>query len=167
MIVGSESKPGLAALLVAGWISICGTASAAELLGPAPVVHGLDRAVYSIALGDGQGAFSAARSFLLTDGEALSIVTSDFNEDDRTDIAVGAWGLIPCYEGLIVLLSREDGGFDQLPTLTTPGVPYLLEVDDYDLDGAQDIAAVSVTSEGDATVTVFRGDGAGDTQLSY
>jgi FG-GAP-like repeat/Abnormal spindle-like microcephaly-assoc'd, ASPM-SPD-2-Hydin len=117
----------------------------------------------SIFLGNGDGTYQTPETISLAGVSALPIglVVGDFNNDGKTDIAVG-------YEsgtGVSVLLGNGDGTF-QAPQVTAAGDDsYALAVGDFNGDGLLDMA-VSNYSEGTVNILLGKGDGTFQTAVS-
>ena len=108
----------------------------------------------AILLGNGAGGFSAPTSFAV--GQApSSIVTADFNNDGKSDLAVG----IQSPDIVNVVFGDGQGGFSGSITLNSGGTPRALAAADFNGDGRVDLAA---GNSGSNNVSVFLNNGAGN-----
>src|SRR5438270_809590 len=110
----------------------------------------------AVALGDGTGHLGSFNTIASPTSEPV-IATADFNGDGRSDLVVGAASAT----GVSVLLADAGGAFSAAPSspLATAGNTASIATDDFNGDGAQDIAVLVAGSPGH--VAVFLGDGAG------
>lgn len=106
-----------------------------------------------ILAGDGEGGLSLASSYPI-DGASVSMVTGDFDEDSRPDLAIGQ--LTRFDNDIYVLLNQGDLAFDSRRHSTFDG-PGVLMVDDLDNDFHQDIAVATSLGE----FAILFGDGTG------
>jgi hypothetical protein len=110
----------------------------------------------SVLLGNGDGTFQPQVTYAVG-GQPLAIVTADFNDDGRTDLAVAN----AADETVSVLLGNGDGTFQ--PQVTY-GVGYFSDAivaADFNDDGRTDLA---VANAGAASVSVLLGNGDGTFQ---
>lgn len=107
-----------------------------------------DESALEIFLNDGEGVYTAGSTFDLAARRPLDLRLSDLDGDGHLDVAVGLedrFLVSPEDEADVVAvrLGNGDGTFrDQInvPTVRNPG---RLAVDDFDVDGVPDIAAVN------------------------
>jgi Bacterial Ig-like domain (group 3)/FG-GAP-like repeat/FG-GAP repeat len=110
--------------------------------------------VVSILLGKGDGTFTAAPAVPVTNMEAGSIVTGDFNGDGKQDFAV----TLPDNYELLVMLGNGDGTFTEGQTITDTDGPFFVTTGDFNGDGKADLA---VANPAGRNVTVLLGNGDG------
>jgi hypothetical protein len=114
-----------------------------------------------IFLGYGNGTFADQRIFPTGSSRPLFIITSDFNNDNRSDIAVANYGT----DSVGIFLGYGDGSF-QIQTAYSTGydsLPYSLAVGDFDKDDHLDIAVANTGTDnvgillgyGNMTLTVY------------
>ena len=107
----------------------------------------------AILLGDGHGSFGAPTQFPVGRG-ATRVVTSDFNADGKTDVAV-----LNSNDGSVsVLLGDGQGGLGPQITTTVGGSPVGLAVGDFNGDGTSDLV---VTDFLGGRIIVLLGSGVG------
>jgi hypothetical protein len=128
------NKDGRADLAVAGYTDIQGSGSV------------------SVLLGNGSGGFGAPVSFTVGQGPS-SIVTGDFNNDGKTDLAVG----IQLTDTVSVVFGDGLGGFSGAISINSGGTPRALAAADLNGDGKLDLVAAN----GSNNVSVFLNNGAG------
>ena len=108
----------------------------------------------TILPGNGDGTFQQPLSVVLPQGSrATSIVTADFNNDGRTDLAVAD----PFLSEVTILLGNGDGTF-QSSTIAVPGGPYAIVAGDFTGNGRVDLAVADQIS---SSVTILLGNGDG------
>ncbi|HEX8142038.1 MAG TPA: FG-GAP-like repeat-containing protein, partial [Pyrinomonadaceae bacterium] len=107
----------------------------------------------AVMLGDGTGNFSPANEIFIG-YEPMSVVTSDFNKDGRTDMAV----IASSSNSVAVLLGDGAGLFSSIEYFGTNVSPGSLAVGDFNNDGAPDLVARSPRSD---IVSILLGDGDG------
>ena len=129
----------------------------------------------SIYLGNGDGTFQAAKTFVGANSSVQSIYAADLNHDNKTDLIELLWGSNGnLFSTLQLWISNGDGTFTKGQTISTSIGPvanlqaaYAL-MGDFDGDGKPDIALIyglsnqnsrSVTQP--STVQIWYGDGAG------
>jgi hypothetical protein len=108
--------------------------------------------------------FDAFKAYGAGGGQPRSVVSADFNQDNKPDFAIGNYG-IDGPAAVTVRLGKGDGTFGPASSIGTAGSTNQLVVDDFNSDGDPDIAA----GRGDGKVSVFLG-GAGasfDAQTPY
>ncbi|MGH9968156.1 MAG: FG-GAP-like repeat-containing protein [Pyrinomonadaceae bacterium] len=110
----------------------------------------------SLLLGTGTGTFSAPVDFPVGPNPSmnpLSLVTADFNNDGKRDIATGNDGS----STVSILLGNGTGGF--APATSVSGIrPASLAVADFNGDSKPDLAASNISN---GMVTIILGDGNG------
>jgi hypothetical protein len=107
----------------------------------------------SVLLGNGAGGFGAPASFSVGQGPS-SVATGDFNNDGKTDLAVG----IQLTDTVSVVFGDGLGGFSGAISLNSGGTPRALAAADLNGDGKLDLAAAN---NGSNNVSVFLNNGAG------
>ena len=111
-------------------------------------------ATVTILPGNGDGTFQQALSVALPQGSrATSIVTADFNNDGRADLAVTD----PFLGEVTILLGNGDGTF-RSSTIAVPGGPYAIAAGDFTGNGQIDLAVADQVS---SSVTILMGHGDG------
>jgi hypothetical protein len=119
--------------------------------------------VVSIFLGNGDGTFQSPSNFG-TGGPALAIVAGDFNNDGRTDLAVGTFPsgtgptVVPVSGTISILLGNGDGTFQAHRDYGGGALAVSLTAADLNGDGQTDLAVAD--SNADAAV-ILLGDGRG------
>ncbi len=111
----------------------------------------------TVLLGNGSGGFTAAPGSPFSTGASPSaIVTGDFNNDGRLDLAIAN----NAGNSVTVLLGNGSGGFSAAPgsPFATGAFPIGLTLGDFNGDQKLDIA---VANSGDNTLTVLLGTGTG------
>src|SRR5262245_47921635 len=108
--------------------------------------------------GLGQGTFTE-RNRLVAGAYPESVVTGDFNNDGRPDLAVGDSHLVS--DGVTILLGNAAFGFTEPPgspiVMKTQGRRSLV-VGDFNRDGKADLAAANAAING---VSILLGNGSG------
>ena len=103
----------------------------------------------NVLLGNGNGTFGAANTYLQSGGWVDRLVLADFNNDDKLDVLAGSYGAM--------LWLGNGNGTLAAPAYVDPyGVP---AVGDFDNDGKLDLAVGSGT-----TVSIHKGSGTGTFQ---
>jgi hypothetical protein len=117
----------------------------------------VDEVNLNVWIGNGDGTFKPAVSYLLggTDGEA--IVLRDVNGDGKLDAITANFGT----SDVSVYLGNGNGTFQTPRTFAVMGNPFSLAIGDFNGDGKLDIAAASQT-----TATILLGDGSGTFSVS-
>jgi hypothetical protein len=109
----------------------------------------------TVSLGIGDGTFTLGNGSPLPLGNSLSaIVTADFNNDGKLDLAVTDSG----GNAVLILLGNGDGTFSAPTTIPIGNQPDAIVAGDFDNDGKLDLA---VANYGDGTVTLLLGNGNG------
>jgi hypothetical protein len=110
----------------------------------------------SVLLGNGDGSFQAALSFVVSEGPN-SVAVADLDGDGVPDIVTAS-----DYSGDVsVLLGNGDGSFQAAAPFAVPNGPHSVAVADFDADSAPDI----VTADG-SEVSVLLGNGDGSFQAA-
>jgi hypothetical protein len=114
----------------------------------------------SVLLGNGDGTFQPARTFLAYGPESVAV--GDVNGDAIPDLAVGGRFLVS------VLLGNGDGSFQAPRTFAAGSHTTSVTVGDFNGDGLLDLAVTDVGSYPDfnGTVNVFLGNGDGSFQFA-
>lgn len=114
----------------------------------------------TIALGNGDGTFAAAKGSPSSLGQSLwTVVTGDFNGDGKLDLAVTDQGS----NTVLVLLGNGDGTFRAPVSVAVGNAPDAIVAGDFNNDGKLDLA---VLNEGDGTLTLLLGNGDGTFKAS-
>jgi hypothetical protein len=108
----------------------------------------------SILMNKGNGTFKPFVSYPLPTGP-IAVVTGDFNNDHKADIAVANGNGTG---SITVLLNSGTGTFPTYAEYSTNGISYGLAVGDFNKDGNLDIVAAN---ESQNTVSVLLGNGTG------
>ena len=109
----------------------------------------------TILLGDGAGGFSTDNTDL-GGGSPVAIVTGDFNQDGKPDLATANAGS----SNVSILLGDGIGGFSASTVGIDGGLePTSLTVQDFNLDGSPDLATRNSLSQNE---TILLGDGLGE-----
>jgi len=111
----------------------------------------------AVLLGNGDGTFQAPVNYAIS-SEPVAMVTADFNNDKKLDLAIAAGN------GINVLLGNGDGTF-QAPIITQVSEPDGLVVADFNLDGKPDIATES-TAGSSPGLAILLGNGDGTFQVN-
>src|SRR5215472_7060218 len=109
----------------------------------------------SVLLGNGDGSFRAAPSFV-AGGILASVAVGDFNGDGALDLAVADSA------GVSVLMGNGDGRFQATPSFDAGFQPHSVVVGDFNGDGALDLAVANLGQRG---VAVLLGNGDGSFQV--
>lgn len=113
-----------------------------------------------VSFGNGDGTFHAGPSFAVG-LQTLGMVTADFNDDGKPDLAY--WDSLGT--GLTVLLGNGDGTFTQSSQPATGGSPSYVAIGDFNDDGIEDMAVACTgntrSGEGPAVVSILLGVGDG------
>lgn len=109
----------------------------------------------TVSLGNGDGTFTLASGSPIPLGQNLSaIVTADFNEDGKLDLAVTD----SVGNAVLILLGNGDGTFGTPTTIPVGNGPEAIVAGDFNNDGKLDLA---VANYGDGTITLLLGNGDG------
>lgn len=117
----------------------------------------------SVALlrGRGDGTLEDGTFVARSNDGAFALGAADFDRDGHPDVAYGAHHGFTCCDlrdGRIAF-GRGDGGFDATGGFSSGIGLVALAVDDFDDDGAADIAAISDVNWDQVTINLGRGDG--------
>jgi hypothetical protein len=128
----------------------------------------------SIYLGNGDGTFQAAKTFIGANATVQSLLAADLNHDNKTDLVEVLQASSGFSSSLQLWISNGDGTFTKGQTISTSVGPVANQkatyglVGDFDGDGKPDVALiygdVNQNSEAVAapsTVQIWYGDGAG------
>jgi len=94
----------------------------------------------SVLLGKGDGKFGKAKKYSLN-GNAIQVVTDDFNMDGKLDIAVTASGA-----NAFVFFGKGDGNFQPVTQVGSGQGAGHLAAGDFNRDGKPDLVAIDVGS---------------------
>ena len=112
----------------------------------------------SVLLGTGDGSFGPQTEFEAVFFYPSSVVSDDFNGDDKADLAVTDAGNAT----LSILLGAGDGSFGPKTYFDAPLSPDYLISEDFNLDGDPDLAVTSTFSTGSLfPVSILLGAGDG------
>lgn len=118
----------------------------------------------TVAFGVGDGSFTAPNPPSLID-TPITILPGDFDNDGKTDLAILASALF-AEPTVRILLGTGTGTFTVRPATVLQILPRAAAAGDFDLDGNLDLAFVSTSSAGVATISLLRGNGRGDMAVS-
>jgi len=114
--------------------------------------------LFTITVATPSGALK--KSSLVAGNSPQAIVTADFNEDGRPDLAAVNYA----DNTVSIYLSHGDGTFGDPLTAVTGRGPFALTVADFNADAKLDLAVANQT---DSTVSIFSGNGDGTLTLKY
>ena len=115
-----------------------------------------------VHLGDDLGGFGNRDQVYNAEGEPTRLILSDFNNDNKPDIAVNG----PDEGVILVYLNNGKGGFVVTPTELNEGIPHCFDLNsgDFNNDGNLDLVTATIpdpSGKDDGVAVVFLGDGAG------
>jgi photosystem II stability/assembly factor-like uncharacterized protein len=131
-------------------------------------VQGVD--AVSVLLGNGDGTFFGAPEIAVDNGDLASVAVGDFNADGVPDFAAATASRDPetlAWVGTIsVLLGNGDGTFQPRQTFAAGNSPGVVTVNDFNRDGAPDLAVLNGNNpySGWGGVSVLLGNGDGTFQ---
>jgi hypothetical protein len=116
----------------------------------------------SILLGDGLGGLTPGADVELvfeppSPRVTTAVVVGDFDDAGAPDLAVASYYRLS-EQSVSILLGDGEGGFVQAHDVEVGARPVSLVVDDFDADGAHDLA---VANDADKSVSILLGDGLG------
>jgi hypothetical protein len=106
---------------------------------------------YNVALGSGDGSFTAPGAYPQDVPYPFSPVLADFNGDHKLDLA-----LVPDYSSLVIYYGNGDGTFQAPVSYPAGQSPVALAVGDFNNDGNADAAVLSQNGLG---ILMGNGDG--------
>jgi hypothetical protein len=114
----------------------------------------------SVLLGNGNGTFQAARTFV-AGINSVSVVVGDFTGDGTSDLAIANTGTYPNYRdsSVSLLLGNGDGTFQAAVNYTTGSPLDSVAAGDFTGDGTLDLAVANDTVSGTVSVLLGNGDG--------
>lgn len=118
----------------------------------------------TVAFGVGDGTFTAPNPPTLID-TPITIIPGDFDNDGKTDLVILASALF-AEPTVRVLSGTGTGTFTVRPAIVLQILPRAAAAGDFDQDGNLDLAFVSTSSGGVATISLLRGNGRGDLAVS-
>jgi hypothetical protein len=108
---------------------------------------------YFICLGNGDGTFKTAVPYsLVPDSNYWAIAAADFNGDGKIDLVI----CNRANTGVVILIGRGDGTFQQTGSYLTDGTATYVAAADFNGDGVLDLAVADAAG---VTVLTGRGDG--------
>ena len=109
----------------------------------------------TVWLGNGNGTFTPAAGSAIALGQSLAaVITGDFNNDGKLDLAVTD----STANAVLIVLGHSDGTFGPPTTIPVGNQPGAIVAGDFNNDGKLDLA---VANFADATVTLLLGKGDG------
>jgi hypothetical protein len=105
-------------------------------------------------------SFSPATSFPV-DANPQAVVTADFNNDGKLDLATSNYDDATGDGTLSVLLGNGDGSFQPARTSATGQYPFSLAVGDFNADGKGDLATANYDYSETNDVSILLGNGDG------
>ncbi len=110
-------------------------------------------------------AASLSRADLATGASPNGLISADFNNDGKLDLAIANSG----DNTVSILLGNGNGTFTAQPTLATGSEPWSLTAGDFNNDGKLDLAVTNFANGAVSTVSIFIGNGGGTFQpaVSY
>jgi hypothetical protein len=128
----------------------------------------------SVYLGNGDGTFQAAKTFIGANATVQTLLAADLNHDNKTDLVELLQASSGLSSSLQLWISNGDGTFTKGQTISTSVGPVANQkaayglVGDFDGDGKPDVAVIygyvdqnSETVAAPSTVQIWYGDGAG------
>lgn len=116
--------------------------------------------ILTILLGDGTGHFGTPTVIPLDGGTPVQVLTGDFNNDSKVDLAV----MNQTSESITILLGNGDGTFNVLPDTSVGRVMLDMATADFNKDGKLDLA---VTDDSGVAVLLGNGDGTFQTPVNW
>lgn len=110
---------------------------------------------FSAFLGRGDGTFQAPIASSISFA-ATNITVTDLNKDGKRDLV-----LVKNGQSVVVMLGKGDGTFQTPVSYTCQGCEGAAVIGDFNLDGNLDVAVIGGTSDGEAAIDLFFGDGTG------
>ena len=120
----------------------------------------------TVSLGTVDGSFAALAVAPTSIDTPAGLVSGDFDNDGKMDVAVLSGGLFSS-PATRVFLGSGTGTFSPRPVLLLPNFPRAAAAGDFDQDGNLDIALVSITPGGVSTISLLLGNGKGDLTPSF
>jgi len=125
----------------------------------------------SVLLGNGDGTFQAAVTYLTGSGPA-SVTSEDFNGDGKLDLAVAVFGSQDGPSYVSVLLGNGDGTFQAAVTYAAGSRPNSVTSGDFNGDGKLDLAVANSNlgpppARDSVSVLLGNGDGTFQAAVSY
>jgi len=130
------------------------------------VVDGSGLSDVDILLGNSAGVFQWEGTYRVG-SYPNAVVAADFNGDGITDLAISCGGYNHAGQGIVIMLGKGNGGFEQ-PVLYAAGpTPASLGTADFNGDGKLDLVVADNGSPGDTlnTLSLLLGNGDGTFQF--
>ena len=105
-------------------------------------------------------SFSPATSFPVA-ANPQAVVTADFNNDGKLDLATSSYDDATGDGSVSVLLSNGNGSFQPARTFATGPYPFSLAAGDFNADGKIDVAAANNGGGDNNDVSILLGNGDG------